>query len=391
MKYTFFCKNRKFVSALFVMILGVLLCMGAKLQVRYEVALFTLPCTFPNMKFVEHVKDTMANVENNVKTLRIAEYNKEALALYEAYFAMEMVEWDYLYAYYDCDGDGKLELLLKHSESDKVASDIMKYENNGLLDIYEWGMEKNIPVESLKWFNNIQEEYVGCEEHGIDVWAEKSNPLRLDVYWYPNKERYLLDFGFAGKEPFYEYSDTEGNLLLSLYYDEQTETGCGIFYYENRADYGFAFSERKEEEWEGARDYFAMETFYGDTEHDAEEYQEHYVYNDEGNIMHYESSGLYDIWGDGKERETILKIDFTYDENGRLKERSYCHNSHLFGTWYTSWKSFFDELGRVEYEYNYITHGTQYWFYIYEDDTKKPAYAIMVDPGFDLRFIRYRK
>ena len=381
MKCTFFCKNRKLVWVLSVVIFGVLLYVSAGSQVRYEGVLGETPCMSSSTKLAELSKDA---IEDFI-------YNKEAIGLYEMYYAMEYAKRDYLYAYYDCDVDGRLELFLKKPEWDHIYSDVMKYEKNGLRDIYEWGMEKEIPVENLEWFGNVSEKYIETDKYGIDVYAEKSNLLNVDVYWYPDEESYLLDFGFEGNEPFYEYTDIEGNLRLVFYYDEQKKAGCGILYYKNRTAYGFAFHEIKEEKWESARDYYALETIDGDTNNDAEGYQEYYEYNDEGKVVYYESSGLYDIWGrgTGKERKDILQMAFLYDECGRLKQRNYWHNPHLFGTWYASWCSYFDELERVEYEYNYVTHGSREWFYIYADDSKKPAYVLMVDPGWGVEFVKY--
>ena len=364
-----------------VAIFGVLLYVGAGLQVQYEGVLVELPYRSLSTNFAELAKDAIEDLN----------YNKDAVILYEKYYAMEWSKGDYLYAYYDCDDDGRLELLLKKQEWDHIYTDVMKYEENGLWNIYERSMKDDISVEKLEWFGGVSEEYKETDKYGIDVYAEKNDPFSVDVYWYPDEESYLLDFGFEGKEPFYEYTDIEGNLRLSFYYDEQKKAGCGMLYYKKRAEYGFAFLDIKEEKWEGARDYYALESIDGETNNDAKGYQEYYEYNDEGKVIYYESSGIYDIWGRGaeEEREDILQMAFLYDECGRLKQRDYWHNPHLFGTWYTSWCSYFDELERVEYEYNYVTHGTREWFYIYADDSTKPAYMLMVDPGWGVEFVKY--
>lgn len=332
---------------------------------------------------------------NRVYALRCVWYEKpEDIALYETYYLMEKAEWDYLYTYYDCDKDGKLELLLKQREAEEIARNIMKYENNGLRDIYTREFE-DFPVEELEWFECAQNEQIGAESYGIDVCVCRNGYWNWDIYWYLDKESFLKDFGFAEAEPFYEYMDEDGNLYMSLYYDEHAGEGCGIIYAKNRADYGFAFSEVYEGEWKGTRDYFKLESVRGDGDTgeyaiDAD-YQEDYEYDSEGRLVHCESTGIVEWFSDEAEQWTILEFDYEYDENGKLEEIEYWHNAYIFGTWYCSAVCYFDELERIEYEYNYITHGSQDWFYIYSDDSAKPDYVLMVDPGWDCEFIRYKE
>ena len=82
-------------------------------------------------------------------------------------------------------------------------------------------------------------------------------------------------------------------------------------------------------------------------------------------------------------------MDYEYGENGNLKYRFYFHNARIFGTWYTTWKSYFDNQGRIAYECIYITHGSMEKFYIYSDDDEKPEYLLMLDRGWGLEFIEY--
>lgn len=45
---------------------------------------------------------------------------------------------------------------------------------------------------------------------------------------YSNKQDFLFHYNFHNKEPLYQCYDVLGNLLVELYFDEETKTGCGI-------------------------------------------------------------------------------------------------------------------------------------------------------------------
>ena len=53
----------------------------------------------------------------------------------------------------------------------------------------------------------------------------------------------------------------------------------------------------------------------------------------------------------------------------------------MWGTSYSSGTCLYDENERLIYETLYVTHGGETYYYIYEDDSNKPAYALMLDNG----------
>ena len=331
---------------------------------------------------------SLSEYGNRVYAIRCVWYEKsEEIALYEAYYHIEHADGDYLYTYFDCDDDGKLELLMRERDAKDISMYIMKYEKNGLRYTYDRDYD-DICAEELQWYDASENEW---KEKKSGIYVDVVNSTPMEHYWYLEKESFLKDFGFTEAEPFYEYTDIDGNLYMTLYYNEQTEAGCGIIYSEYGSHHGFVFHEISEGIWEGTRDYFALESVYGDdgkSEID-EDYQEEYEYDSAGRMTHFESSGFCDWYGDGSERLSILKFDFVYDENGHLKQRHYQHGGWLFGSWCRSWDSYFDDLERIEYENIYITHGSQEKFYIYSDNSQKPDYVLMVDIGWDLEFVKY--
>lgn len=135
------------------------------------------------------------------------------------------------------------------------------------------------------------------------------------------------------------------------------------------------------EEWEDGslRDYSKFESVGGDTASDCPEYTENVEYDENGWVVHYDSAGILDDTAEDAETETILWIDYTYNDNGTLMQRDYYHNPYAFGTWYQVWISYFDGLGRLEYEDIYITHGYMYYYYIYADESGTPAYCLYLD------------
>lgn len=104
-----------------------------------------------------------------------------------------------------------------------------------------------------------------------------------------------------------------------------------------------------------------------------------YEYDEQGRVLHFSSEGMCDWYGDELEQVTLLNIDFVYNNDGKLKERYYQHNSFLFGTGYTLWACYFDESERIEYEYIYITHGHIENYYIYSEDSEKPQFVLNLD------------
>lgn len=165
-----------------------------------------------------------------------------------------------------------------------------------------------------------------------------------------------------------------------MYFEEQTGEGCGIRYVGNDGEllYGFTFDDAKVGEWSGfLTDYSKQISIEETTGADyVKDYNEDFEYDAEGRMVRYMSTGIYDEF---TEPNRVLEFEYFYHENGNLKQRNYYHSPWIFGTWFTTWRSYFDELGRVEYESSYITHGSMEYFYIYADDEKVPSYVLILD------------
>ena len=158
-----------------------------------------------------------------------------------------------------------------------------------------------------------------------------------------DRAEFLAAFGFENSEPFYVHTEEDGYPFMELYFDEEREIGCGIRYGENISGNvicGFAFDHCLEVSWH-ERDPFSVLSVYGTTgETSVTDYQEDYEYDEEGRLLRFQSTGTpTDIDGEEWKNTPIIEIDFTYDDQGRLREKEYWHNTtpHLpFSTTYAS-------------------------------------------------------
>lgn len=225
------------------------------------------------------------------------------------------------------------------------------------------------------------------EEHnGISVFVTQ-NPAGSNRVFYSDTDSFLREFGFDQSVPYFEYYDADGALQMTLYYDEQSKHGCGIRYYERDPSmfstsglYGFTFEDISQEIWNGPEtDYHEIppSPILQDNGDFLQNCRDNYVYDGKGRIIHIDSLGILTGVGD-TEASTLLQIDFTYHENGNLKHRLYRHNTYIGGTYGASVDSYFDEQEHLLYEYRYVTHGCEEYYYIYKDhDT--PVYSLMLD------------
>lgn len=83
-------------------------------------------------------------------------------------------------------------------------------------------------------------------------------------------------------------------------------------------------------------------------------------------------------WLDGGE-VLSYEEEYRYRADGSLACRKYSHNTWMWGTSFSSGTYLYDEKERLLYENLYVTHGGMSLYYIYEDDSDKPAYALMLD------------
>lgn len=133
------------------------------------------------------------------------------------------------------------------------------------------------------------------------------NPYDERCLWYMDVDSFLSQYGFAESTPFYEYALPDGNIRLTLYYDEKTGLGCGIRHFERDPSdimtsglCGFTFVGMSDETgnlWGGLSvDYTKFETCDGDNGSAyVSAYKENKEYNDAGKVVHFDSSGLYEV------------------------------------------------------------------------------------------------
>lgn len=205
--------------------------------------------------------------------------------------------------------------------------------------------------------------------------------------WFYSEESYLESMGFGEAEPLIDYYDEEGKHLITAYYDPTTEIGCSIQTMWDGRRVGYVFSCRNEEKWDGyGVDYMAFTTLDGTDpkEHygTEESYEELVEYDEEGRVTSFISSVESDITGEVRQ-EQLLSIQYEYYENGNIKYRHYVSNHMLFATSGSPSESYFDEQGRLVYEWSYITHGSLHDYYVYKDDSDKPSYILYLDDNHD--------
>ena len=312
----------------------------------------------------------------------------EHLGLYVTFIYEEYSDLDYVYTYYDMDEDGLGELCIRPNGKEGGSGRVIKYVDGGLQIFYQ----EEFPRRALEETWSVTSEFVDDSEdeemihHGISVYVDQ-NESGENSFWYADKESFLESTGFIDDEPFYQFYNEDGSERLDFYYDEETEEGCGIRYYERDPTtffttgmYGFTFQGAEIAESDQERvDYFSTASVDGYTGEDAaEDYEENREYDEEGRLIHFDSTGILRDEEDA-EPENILWIDYEYYPNGNLKHRTYYHNSYFFGTTCATWQSSFDQLGRVQWEDIYITHGNLDNYYIYEGDADAPTYILKLD------------
>lgn len=222
-----------------------------------------------------------------------------------------------------------------------------------------------------------------------------------------NLEGWFQLLGFQAEEPFYEYHDPDGILRLRLWYDEESGMGLGIRY---RDDYGgqagsrlrgFGFTttgwaERDPEREKEGFGWYRWEEPYA-LPGDAEEitgYEERREYDEAGRLIGLASYGVLEDWSATVEQPMLIYfMQYEYDEAGALFHREFGHNVRWGATTNPGMDGYYDDRGRLAYEYGYITHGSTDTYYIYEGEAEKPSYALYLDDnlGADFpTFVRYR-
>lgn len=136
----------------------------------------------------------------------------EDILLYKEYLAANYPgrESAYVFSYFDCDRDGKLELLIKQKDSEKIGSDIMKYEGNGLRDIYSSGF-KNLSVKDIEWFEIARNEQIKADNPGIDVVIEEEGNWNWTRMWYSEEGEW------EGEKDYYKLESVYGDVSMENY------------------------------------------------------------------------------------------------------------------------------------------------------------------------------
>ena len=365
--------------------------MKKQLAVLCMVILTLTACAFPSAD-VEEPSETIAGEEESEEEKPKAEESKAeeepvtAQELYETFVNQEYAGLEnYACVVYDADGDGCRELYIKRGSSQSFY--MVTYVNGGLL--IEYQKEISRVVRRQQWIDMETLTSAQDEEmvhSGIYVYAEQDD--KSENFWYPTENDFVAANGFEGVEPFFEYSIPDGTKRLSLYYDEATQKGCGIRYYQRDPStfttagmYGIVFEGVRESGGSGIlEDYLEPLACNGKSGSDyASDCTENMEYDAGGRLTHYDVSGLSYLKDHDTESEPFLWIDYEYYSNGNLKSRFYWHSGYVFGSSYSTWQCYFDEQGRIAYEDIYITHGSEDTYYIYMDDTKEPAYILDLD------------
>ena len=216
-----------------------------------------------------------------------------------------------------------------------------------------------------------------------------------------DKTNFLEMFGFGDSEPFYVHTEEDGYALVELYYDEERDLGCVICDGENTGNYsyGFAFNSCKEVSWHYP-DPFSVLSIYNTTGEEAvTDYRENYEYDDEGRLIHFQSTGTPLesplVETDDNEdwyNQYIIDVAFTYDAQGKLTKKVYNHSPVWympFGTWFSWQVSHYDERERLAHTAAYVTHGSVEGYYIYQGDSDEPAYFLELDHGWDVNFYKF--
>lgn len=212
-----------------------------------------------------------------------------------------------------------------------------------------------------------------------------------EIEIYQNREELLAEYGFAGKEPFFEYDDYSSHLPeLELFFDEQTGQGCGIVYrYEHNYALeqvtmyrGFYFVQVTPEKWK-PEDTFSTLSIHGDDARagNVSDYKEIYEYTDDGKLSSFEARGIILDYGESEEKteSTLLSMSYAYRGDGTLYYKQYYHHPIQFGSYLSSQSCYYDEQGRIVCKYCYTTSGSIYYYYIYMDNREVPAYCLMLD------------
>lgn len=326
-----------------------------------------------------YLLNEIKNRTDKARTFRLQKETEETALLFI---------WDELY--HKTLFEGKVELDENGNPLNEKYFDRLLWGNLPLL----WDYKGEDTIDT--WVEKVPEQREEGEEIIIDGYDDVKNFLSGvsgDHRQYESRQALLGDFGLENSEPMYRHYDELGNLELELYADEDREKLCGIVYSSRfNADLnlvmtmkGFALCSPREAKLNGW-DLFTFRSVYGTTgaeRKNVKDYEENIEYTDFGKPDCFVSRGRVEGWSAEDEMQDIVRIDFTYREDGTLYYRDYYHSHQAFMTTLQSLHSYYDEYERVVYESGYITHGRLEYHYIYEDRdgeiADKPTYILYLD------------
>lgn len=179
-------------------------------------------------------------------------------------------------------------------------------------------------------------------------------------------------------------------------------TGCGFRYAwagpdgrrEQPGIHGFGFHATDASQWDvwGDADPYSLLSVYGTDGSDVEDYREFKASPADGRLEQFRAIRRLESLPLGPEPANILRLYFTYREDGSLCRKDYFHNGLMFGTTYSSSTLFYDGAERLPFAKCYITHGSLEYYCIYLDDGSRPAYCLVLDDniaGYVPEFVRY--
>lgn len=208
------------------------------------------------------------------------------------------------------------------------------------------------------------------------------------------KNAFLKKHGIVGEDPFYTYY-IDDELNLELWFDEEEEIGVGLVYLygysptelwpDGNRILGFVFYQVDDpDDWQENIAPYDFEYELGVVQDgiaigDIWDYAETKEYDEEGRLTLFLITGGINFYSNETEPQDVLRVEYTYGEDGKLVSRYFYRNQRIFGTWECSKSSLYDEKEREVYCAAYVTHGSFAWYNLYEGDDDMPSYVLGLD------------
>lgn len=267
-----------------------------------------------------------------------------------------------------------------------------------ILDIIQPGdimFSMNVTEEENVVLVTWEDTYIDEDELWTHELYYRDKVWSIEIENEIEKAQFLRSQGIGESDkPFYSYYDEDGEHLLDIYYDIELKRGSGISYgvngNGNPVISGFGIGEWVSEVWQDKK--FNV----NDREADLsgiEDSEEIFEYNDDGKLTSYRLEGTITGWGDPF-KDDIVKIEFSYREDGSLRAKMCQYNHRIFGTYGRGESHYFDKQERLVYVSAYVTHGFLEDFYIYIGDDTEPSWRLTLDhmgvSAGEIGFVKYK-